>query len=416
MVNASGANIALSDKNGIELGNVTASGTLGVAAIGDISQKTGTAIAASGATTLTSSSGNIALDGVNNDFGVVNASGANIALVDKNALAVTLTATGSSPLTAGADLVVSGSSGSLQASAGQSLAVGSITTVSGDVQLEAVKDIILGELNVQGTLAASTTVGNISQTGPLNAVGTSDLSAPAGKIDLGNTANKFGGLVSFKSPNTVFAGSGAPSNGLEQAIIASVLAQISPSVSSLPSLPSQLSTFSPSAIQPASPTVANDPTGPSSGTASTTATTANAPAVQSPGTLTLSVGGFQVVEVSSAQLAMLQPVSAPSASTTVAASADVSSKVDTNASEPKDSKSQDDAAVRQMVRSTPDALGRVSLFVIDGGIRLPLVAQEERASLSSNSNSNSNSNRNSNTNPPALQRPQERKDRLQQQD
>jgi hypothetical protein len=270
--------------------------------------------------------------------------------------------------------------------------VGSITTVSGDVQLEAVKDISLGELNVQGKMVATTTTGNISQTGPLNAAGTSNLSAPAGKIDLGNTANKFGGLVSFKSPNTVFAGSGAPSNGLEQAIIASVLAQISPSVSSLPSLPSQLSTFSPSAIQPASPMVANDPTGPSTDTANTTATTANAPAVQSPAALTLSVGGFQVVEVSSAQLAMLQPVQTPSASGPA------------SASEPKDSKSQDDATVRQMVRSTPDALGRVSLFVIDGGIRLPMAAQEERAPQSSNANS------------PSLQRPQDRENRLQQQD
>jgi hypothetical protein len=111
-----------------------------------------------------------------------------------------------------------------------------------------------------------------------------------------------------------------------------------------------------------------------------------------PAALTLSVGGFQVVEVSSEQLAMLQPVPTPSASNTA------------SASEPNDSTSQDDAAVRQMVRSTPDTLGRVSLFVIDGGIRLPLAAQEERAPQSANANS------------PALQRPQDREDSLQQKD
>jgi hypothetical protein len=57
-----------------------------------------------------------------------------------------------------------------------------------------------------------------------------------------------------------------------------------------------------------------------------------------------------------------------------------------------------------MVRSTPDTLGRVSLFVIDGGIRLPQGAQDGRASSSSSANT------------PEFRLPQDRKDRLQPQD
>jgi hypothetical protein len=351
-------------------------------------------IAATGETTLASTTGNIALTGTNNDFGVVNASAKDIALVDKNALAVTLTATGSSTLTAGADLVVSGSSGSLQASAGQSLAVGSITTVAGDVQLEAVKDISLGELNVQGKLAATTTTGNITQTGPLSVAGASDLNAPVGQIDLGNTANKFGALVSFKSPNTVFAGVGAPTNALEQAIISSVLSQAMPKATQPPSFQSQFSSVNtePVASEPSSPTTpttASTQTGASDGVPQSTVPSAYFP----------TVGGIQVVEVSSAQLALIQPSTSPNVSNNTGSGGNA----DIGASEPKDSKTQD-TALRQMIDTTTNTPGRVSLFVIDGGIRLPLAAQEERAPQSANANS------------PALKRPQDREDSLQQKD
>jgi hypothetical protein len=348
---------------------------------------------------LASTTGSIALDGTNNDFGVVNASGANIALVDKNALSVTLNTAGKSTLSSAGNLTVSGNSGSLQARSGQSLAVGTITTVKGDVQLDAAQDITLGELNVAGSMMASSTAGNITQTGPLNVAGASDLSAPAGKIDLGNTANKFGGQVTFKSPNTVFAGSGAPSNGLEQAIIASVLAQMAPNLIPQPNLPSQFIAFSPADVLAMTP-VGNGSTGPSTG-ASAATTTGTPPVGQEPFALPLSVGGFRIVEVSSEQLALLQPVPTSIVGAATGARADVF--VDIATGELTGGKSQDDAAVRQMVRATPEPSGRVSLFVIDGGIRLPMAAQEERTAPPSNANADISS----------LKRPQERKDQLQ---
>jgi hypothetical protein len=103
---------------------------------------------------------------------------------------------------------------------------------------------------------------------------------------------------------------------------------------------------------------------------------------QAPGTLTLNVGGFQLVEISTAQLAMVQAL--PTADTS------------TDAGPKKDSKSPDDAAVRQLLRTNPDSGGRMSLFVIDGGVRLPQEAQEARGDTG-------------NPNDPQFQRDQKRK-------
>jgi hypothetical protein len=79
-INVSGNNVALADINGIELGDITTTGTLGVEAIGDISQSATSVIATTGITTLSSTTGDIALDGANNDFSTINVSGNNVAL------------------------------------------------------------------------------------------------------------------------------------------------------------------------------------------------------------------------------------------------------------------------------------------------------------------------------------------------
>jgi filamentous hemagglutinin family protein len=86
-VNADGRNIALADANAILLGEVAADGTLDVTALGGDIAQTGDGITAQGATTLTAT-GDITLDNALNDFidGPVNADGANIALVDANAI------------------------------------------------------------------------------------------------------------------------------------------------------------------------------------------------------------------------------------------------------------------------------------------------------------------------------------------
>ena len=68
-VNASGANVALKDANGLELGDITTTGTLGVTAVDDITQKTGTALATGGNIALASTTGDITLTEAGNNFG-----------------------------------------------------------------------------------------------------------------------------------------------------------------------------------------------------------------------------------------------------------------------------------------------------------------------------------------------------------
>jgi hypothetical protein len=67
-VNASGANVALNDVNGIELGTITATESLGVTATDDITQSPTSVITSTGETSLASTNGDIALSGDNNTF------------------------------------------------------------------------------------------------------------------------------------------------------------------------------------------------------------------------------------------------------------------------------------------------------------------------------------------------------------
>ena len=102
-VNASGKDVALADANGIELGSISATGTLGVNSVNDITQKARTTISTTGATTLASTSGNIALDSASNDFkSTVNASGKDVALADANGIELgSISATGTLTLKEG---------------------------------------------------------------------------------------------------------------------------------------------------------------------------------------------------------------------------------------------------------------------------------------------------------------------------
>ncbi len=67
-VNASGANVALNDVNGIELGTISASESLGVSATDDITQSSSSVITSNGETTLSSTTGDVTLDGRTNQF------------------------------------------------------------------------------------------------------------------------------------------------------------------------------------------------------------------------------------------------------------------------------------------------------------------------------------------------------------
>jgi hypothetical protein len=63
IINVSGKDVSLADKNGITLGEVATTGTLGVEAVGNISQTPTSTISAGGETTLASTTGDVTLDG-----------------------------------------------------------------------------------------------------------------------------------------------------------------------------------------------------------------------------------------------------------------------------------------------------------------------------------------------------------------
>lgn len=179
-VNANGNNITLKDTTGgIALGNVTAEGTLDVTSTnGAITQTSDTTIVVGGTTTLEASNGaipatyyDINLNGANNDFqSSVNATGRNVTLNDINDLAAILNASGTSSLTSGGILNVSGTTQNLTATSSGATTFGT-TTVHGNL--------------------TSNSGGDVTQSGALSVDGTATVNAPGHNIDLSNANNDF---------------------------------------------------------------------------------------------------------------------------------------------------------------------------------------------------------------------------------
>ena len=175
-ISASGKDVTLADANGVTLDNITTTGTLGVAAVGTIAQTTNSVINATGATTVASTTGDIQLDGTNNDFSTINASGANVALADRNGMSASLTATGNSALTSGGALNVSGSTKDL-----------TTTTTNGGTTN-------FGATIVAGALTTTSTI-DVTQSGALTIEGTSNIVATGKDVTLNNAANNFKNTV-----------------------------------------------------------------------------------------------------------------------------------------------------------------------------------------------------------------------------
>ncbi len=179
-VNASGNDITLADANGIELGNITATGILDVNAIDNITQAIGTTIVSGGTTDLDSGVNDITLNNANNDFqSTVDATGKNIAITDVNDLEAVLNASGNSDLTAGGDLVVSGTTHDL-----------TTTTTNGGTTT-------LGGTTVNGNLDV-TSDGDITQTDKMVVVGSATLNAGTNDITLNNSNNDFQSTISAR--------------------------------------------------------------------------------------------------------------------------------------------------------------------------------------------------------------------------
>lgn len=113
-----GQNVNVKDINGINLGTITAAGTFYLNTTGPILQN-GNAITVAGVSTLNSGGSNITLNGANNDFATLNATGAAINFTELNSLilnsingtgAITIAAqNGTLTLTSVANIALSGS-------------------------------------------------------------------------------------------------------------------------------------------------------------------------------------------------------------------------------------------------------------------------------------------------------------------
>ncbi len=273
-VNATGADITLVDATGgLELGNITASGTLEASSTdGAITQAANTTIAADDTTTLVATqtvngqvqAQDITLDG-NNDFGgTVNATGADITLVDaNNGLALgnvqasgdlSVTSTDGDVVQANGATLIAGGATTVVASDGNSpannfdvvlgnigntftgavsVAADDVTlnsagalsaaiTASGDAALTSVGNLsvsgsaadltttvtgansttTLGNTTVSGVLDVNAT-GNVAQTGNLVVTGTAAITSTAGSVDLSSPTNTFNGAVTVDADDNV---------------------------------------------------------------------------------------------------------------------------------------------------------------------------------------------------------------------
>jgi filamentous hemagglutinin family protein len=162
-------------------GMTTVGGNLAATSAGAINQ--GDVLTVTGTTSLDAVANSIILD-LSNDFGsAVTATGAGIQLTDINALTAVLNDSGTSTLSAGGDLAVSGSAAGLNTT----------TTGTGTTTF--------GPTTVSGALGV-TSAGAVSQTGALSVTGTSSIDAGTSAITLADAGNDFQGMVSLAGSTT----------------------------------------------------------------------------------------------------------------------------------------------------------------------------------------------------------------------
>ena len=168
-VTVNAANVALTSSGALSLQG-TVSGSLNARTADAITQSE--ALTVNGQSILDSSSSPVTLTNAGNDFGgTVHVSGGSTQIRDSNALALAAVAT--------SDLTVT-SNGALS----------------------------LGSGVVNGTLAAASNGGNVSQTGSITVAGNASIDAGAGAITLSNPGNDFQGVVSLIGATAQVSNSG----------------------------------------------------------------------------------------------------------------------------------------------------------------------------------------------------------------
>jgi filamentous hemagglutinin family protein len=213
----SGGNVQLQNSNGLQLGNMTASGTLSLTADGAITQLGGTTIVAAGTMLATSSGNDITLTNAGNNFDAGNGTatlavtgGGNVQIIDSNVLqlgnvtaAGTLSvnangginqAAGTALLAAGTTLVALNSGNITLNNAGNDFDRGggaaTLTATGGNLSLTDTNSLQLGNILSSGTLSL-TAGGNITQTPGTGIFARGTTLAAGGDIVLTNAGNDF---------------------------------------------------------------------------------------------------------------------------------------------------------------------------------------------------------------------------------
>ncbi|MFN4883833.1 MAG: beta strand repeat-containing protein, partial [Burkholderiales bacterium] len=168
--------------NNLNLGTTTATSLNATATAGDVSQSG--PLAVSGATTL-SAGDDITLAHASNNFGGnVSVSGNDITITD-NAGGLALTS-----VVASGNLSATSTGGALDLDNAQ---------VAGNINVAGATNVVFGAVTGLGSVTATATAGDISQTGPLQIAGVSNFNALAGAVTLNDAGNDFSGLVNAQA-------------------------------------------------------------------------------------------------------------------------------------------------------------------------------------------------------------------------
>ena len=219
--NTGGAAIALRDANAIQLGAVSASGTLTVTAVG-ITQ-TGDGVTAASTASFTAGAGVITLTDSDNDFqGTValsNSGANNVAITDTNAIKLAASSVGSGTLTVTAVGITQSGAITQAASAGTATFNGgaaaiTLTNAGNDftgavaannsgtnaIQITDKNALVLGTTTTQDALTVIAG-GAVTQSGNVSVVGATSVTATGFDITLDRAGNAFIGAVSLTGAN-----------------------------------------------------------------------------------------------------------------------------------------------------------------------------------------------------------------------
>jgi len=185
-VGGTATNLSTSSAGATSFGTTTLTGGLTTTSVGNITQ-TGP-IVTGAPSSITSTTSNITLNNAGNSFfGATSLAGTNVTVAAAGNLNALVAATGNAAVTAAGNLTVGGTANSLTTVSGGTTAFGTTTLAGG---------------------LTTTSVGNITQTGPVVTGAASSITSTTGNISLTNPGNSFFGATSLAGNNVTVAAAG----------------------------------------------------------------------------------------------------------------------------------------------------------------------------------------------------------------